>query len=100
MSAAGVSASARPLVMSGIASGMPPVPVFVPMPAPVRLNHSSTVNVALRSWVVLPRVAYWLRAVELEGLVGGRSADRQADGHGVRVERAVVGPVGEPVGPV
>ena len=60
MSAAAVSASARPLVMSGIASGMPPVPVFVPMPAPVRLNHSSTVNVALRSWVVLPRVAYWL----------------------------------------
>ena len=60
MSAAAVSNSARPLVMSGIASGMPPVPVFVPMPAPVRLNQSSTVNVALRSWVVLPRVAYWL----------------------------------------
>ena len=39
---------------------MPPVPVLVPTPAPVRLNHSSTVNVALRSWLVLPRVAYWV----------------------------------------
>ena len=49
MSWAGVSPSARPFVMSGIALAMPPLPVFVPTPAPVRLNHSSTVNVALRS---------------------------------------------------
>ena len=34
------SASARPLVISGIALAMPPVPVEVPTPAPVRLNHS------------------------------------------------------------
>ena len=51
--------------------GMPPVPVFVPMPAPVRLNHSSTVKVALRSWVAAAEGRVLAGAVELEGLVGG-----------------------------
>ena len=41
---AGVSASARPFVISGIALAMPPVPVLVPTPAPVRRNHSSSVK--------------------------------------------------------
>ena len=42
----------RPFVISGIALAIPPVPVLVPTPAPVRLNHSSTVNVALRRSLV------------------------------------------------
>ena len=41
---AGVSASARPFVISGMALAMPPLPVLVPTPAPVRLNHSSSVK--------------------------------------------------------
>jgi hypothetical protein len=60
MSAAAVSPSALPFAMSGIALAMPPVPVSIPTPAPVRLNHSSVVNVAERSWVVEPNRACWL----------------------------------------
>jgi hypothetical protein len=58
MSAAVVSPSARPFAMSGIALVMPPPPVLVPTPAPVRLNHSSTVKVADRSCAAVPSVAY------------------------------------------
>ncbi len=60
MSAAAVSASARPFVMRGIADAMPPVPVLVPTPAPVRLNQSSTVNWAERRPGEAPIVTYWL----------------------------------------
>ena len=42
------SLSARPLVTSGIALAMPPVPVSVPTPVPVRLNQVSSVNVEPR----------------------------------------------------
>ena len=57
-SAAAVSASARPFVINGMALAIPPFPVPVPAPAPVRLNHSSTVKVALRNCEALPRVTY------------------------------------------
>ena len=50
----------RPFVISGIALVIPPVPVVVPTPAPVRLNHSSIVKVALRRSAEPPSVAYWL----------------------------------------
>ena len=42
---AGVSCSARPFVISGIALATPPLPVLVPTPAPVRRNHSSSVKI-------------------------------------------------------
>ena len=46
---AGVSACGPPLVTSGIALAMPPVPVLMPTPAPSRRNQVSTVKVvALR----------------------------------------------------
>src|SRR3954466_15818737 len=54
------SASARPFVTSGIALAMPPEPVLVPMPAPVRLNHVSSVNCAAPSPGAAPIVTYWL----------------------------------------
>src|SRR5436309_3764940 len=52
------SASARPLLRSGIASGMPPVPVLVPTPAPSCLNHVSMVNVAVPRPGAGPKVTY------------------------------------------
>ena len=57
-----VSASARPLVISGIALAMPPVPVLVPTPAPVRLNHSSRVKLVAPTdgSAAAPKVTYWL----------------------------------------
>ena len=45
MSTVEPSDSARPLVTSGMALAMPPLPVLVPTPAPVRLNHVSSVKV-------------------------------------------------------
>ena len=53
---AGVSASAPPLVTSGMALVMPPLPVVTPMPAPVRLNHVSTVKSVTFNAAALPRV--------------------------------------------
>ena len=44
MSTVPPSVSAMPLVTSGTAT-TPPVPVFVAIPAPSRLNHVSIVNV-------------------------------------------------------
>src|SRR6185369_15312245 len=53
---AGVSASPRPLVISGRMLPQPPVPVLVNVPVPVRLNQPSTVNdVAWRPYA-LPKV--------------------------------------------
>src|SRR5947207_9924810 len=57
---AGVSASARPFEMSGIALAMPPVPVLVPTPAPVRRNHNSSVKFEAFSAGAAPNVRYWL----------------------------------------
>ena len=57
---AGVSASARPLVISGMALAMPPVPVLVPTPAPVRWNQSSSVKVEALRPGAAPKVMYWL----------------------------------------
>ncbi len=57
---AGVSASARPFVISGIALAMPPVPVLVPTPVPVRLNHSSRVRFWAFRAGAAPKVTYWL----------------------------------------
>jgi hypothetical protein len=48
------------LVSSGIALAMPPVPVLVPAPVPVRRNQSSTVNVLAFSAGAAPKVTYWL----------------------------------------
>ena len=39
---------------------MPPVPVLVPTPAPVRLNQSSTVNWRRSKTRDAPNVTYWL----------------------------------------
>src|SRR5215211_5695603 len=54
------SASARPLVISGTALAIPPDPVLVPTPAPVRLNHVSNVNCAAPKPGAAPNVTYWL----------------------------------------
>src|SRR6266508_2918722 len=53
------SASARPLVTRGIALAIPPLPVLVPTPAPVRLNQVSSVNVAAPNPAAGPKVTYW-----------------------------------------
>ena len=45
LTVAGVSASARPFVTSGIALAMPPLPVLVPTPPPVQRNQVSSVSV-------------------------------------------------------
>ena len=50
------SASARPLVTSGMASTMPPVPVLVETPALSRLNQVSMVNVAASRPGAAPKV--------------------------------------------
>src|SRR6266536_6207909 len=60
MSTFEASASARPFVTSGIALAMPPLPVLVPTPAPVRLNHVSTVKREAPSDGAAPKVTYWL----------------------------------------
>ena len=57
---AGVSASAPPLVTSGMAVAMPPVPVVTPRPAPVRLNQVSSVKLVTPSDGAAPNVTYWL----------------------------------------
>ena len=55
---AGVSTSARPFVISGIALAMPPLPVLVPTPVPVRRNHSSSVRFCALSAGAAPNVTY------------------------------------------
>ena len=50
------SASPRPLVSSGIADVSPPLPVVVATPAPVLLNHSSSVKVCAPSVGAAPNV--------------------------------------------
>ena len=55
---------------------MPPVPVLVPAPAPVRLNHSSSVRFGALSAGAAPNVTYWLVPVELQA-VAGRGALRR-----------------------
>src|SRR5215210_548592 len=54
------SASARPLVTRGTALVIPPEPVLVPSPVPVRLNHVSSVNCAAPRPGAAPKVTYWL----------------------------------------
>src|SRR6266511_2061814 len=54
------SASARPFVTNGTALVIPLLPVLVPMPAPVRLNHVSMVNVDAPNPGAAPKVTYWL----------------------------------------
>ena len=61
---AGVSASARPLVTSGIALAMPPLPVLVPTPPPVQLNQDSRVKVEASSPAAWPNVTYWLEPLK------------------------------------
>ena len=56
MSRTGSSASARPFATSGMASGIPLVPVSVPTPAPSRRSHSSIVNWESWSAAGLPKV--------------------------------------------
>src|SRR5438128_6819087 len=52
------SASARPFVTNGMAAARPPVPLVVVCPVPSRLNHVSTVNVAVPSPGAAPNVTY------------------------------------------
>ena len=47
-------------MISGIALAMPPVPVLVPAPTPVRRNHSSSVKFEAFSAGAAPNVRYWL----------------------------------------
>ncbi|SRR6266542_4429804 len=78
------SASARPLVSSGIALAMPPLPVFVPTPTPVRSNHVSSVNREAPNDGAAPNVTYWLEPSNDNAVaVGGGAcavADASADG--------------------
>ena len=64
---AGVSASAPPLVTSGIALAMPPVPVVTPTPAPVRRNQVSSVKLVAPRAGAVPNVTYCVDAVQLQG---------------------------------
>src|SRR5215213_1869155 len=57
---AGVSASALPFVTNGTADATPPLPVLVPIPAPVRRNHVSNVKCAEPNAAADPIVTYWL----------------------------------------
>jgi hypothetical protein len=57
---AGVSASPRPLVISGAALASPPVPVDVGVPVPSRRNHVSRVKLWTPRAAALPKVTYWL----------------------------------------
>ena len=52
--------SERPFVTSGMALAMPSPPVVTPTPAPVRLNHSSTVKFGAPRAGAAPKVTYWL----------------------------------------
>src|SRR5215211_5765939 len=52
------SFSARPLVISGTVLAIPPDPVLVPTPTPVRLNHVSNVNCAAPKPGAAPNVTY------------------------------------------
>ncbi len=52
------SASPRPFVSSGTAAVIPPVPVVVVAPVPVRLNQTSRVNDAAPRVLALPNVTY------------------------------------------
>jgi hypothetical protein len=45
-------------VIKGITDGKPPEPVDVATPAPVRLNHNSTVNTDDLKSVATPNFAY------------------------------------------
>ena len=56
MSRLSPSASPRPLEMSGMASVTPPPPVPVATPAPVRLNHTSTVTLETLNPSAVPKV--------------------------------------------
>ncbi len=58
MSTVEPSFSARPFVTKGTALAMPPDPVSVPTPVPVRLNQVSTVKVEAPSPGAAPNVTY------------------------------------------
>jgi hypothetical protein len=79
---AGVSASARPFVISGMALVMPPLPVLVPTPEPVRRNHSSRVRSLAPRAEVGPKVTYWLEPLSCRPLplatLGVADASRDA----------------------
>src|SRR5215210_1158859 len=62
---AGVSASARPFVITGMALAIPPLPVLVPTPPPVHLTHASSVNLAVPSPLADPNVTYWLEPLNV-----------------------------------
>ena len=82
---AGVSASARPLVISGIALAMPPLPVLVPTPPPVQRNQDSRVKVEASRPAACAERHVLARAVE------GRRAGRNVRGKPTsRAPRAVV----------
>ena len=88
---AGVSCSARPFVISGIALAMPPLPVLVPTPAPVRRNHSSSVRFCAFRAGAAPNVTYWLEPLSDERVthgLGRASTVTEADA-GRRVALAV-----------
>ena len=79
---AGVSASAPPLVTSGMALAMPPVPVVTPTPAPSRRNQVSSVKLVTPSAAALPEGDVVVGAVEAERGAGGhrrRGGDRRAE---------------------
>ncbi len=75
------SASARPLVTSGMAV-MPPLPVLVPTPAPVRWNQVSSVNVAAPSPGAAPNVTYWLLPLKARAVPAGAAETTGTNGDG------------------
>ena len=91
-------ASARPFVIKRDGAGSPPVPVLVPTPAPVRLNHSSRVNADAPSSAVpaaAPNVTNWLDPLSwTPALVTSKPVDPPWRGGGRR-ERPVVAPAGD-----
>ncbi len=84
---AGVSASPRPLVTSGMALASPPVPVVVVTPVPSRRNQHSTVKVLAPRDEAVPKVTWsltpssftpvWAWAPPL-GISGNTSASARA----------------------
>src|SRR4051794_2061163 len=79
------SASARPLVSSGMALAMPRLPVLVPTPVPVRLNHSSSVNWAVASPGAAPNVTYWVDPFSCTPKLGAPAAATRVGANAVNV---------------
>ena len=82
------SLSARPLVSNGIAAGIPPLPVFVATPAPVRINQVSRVNARTPRPGAAPKLTADLAPVLRQWVIGGPVAQGLDRANWTYAERA------------